>query len=133
MSITNHPFRMMVGKEIADQVRSWRFLKLLGIITLTCMGWLYTVLTLSGRTLGQLTMEQLHGAIPSPLPLRQSLLVAWPQLTGLIAATVVCFAVSYVSFMRKEVCFRQKGRNAAPGGCFPVSGAARNSRIGGVR
>jgi len=50
-----------------------------------------------------LTMEQVHGAIPSPLPLGQSLIVVWPQLTGLIAATVVCFALSYVSFMRREV------------------------------
>jgi ABC-2 type transport system permease protein len=44
-----------------------------------------------------------QGAIPSPLPLGQSLLVAWPQLTGLIAATVVCFALSYILFMRREV------------------------------
>ena len=62
-----------------------------------------TLLMPSVRSLGPLTMEQVHGAIPSPLPFGQSLLVVWPQLTGLIAATVVCFALSYVSFMRKEV------------------------------
>ncbi|WP_106831773.1 ABC transporter permease [Parabacteroides pacaensis] len=62
-----------------------------------------TLLMPSVRSLGPLTMEQLHGAIPSPLPLGQSLLVVWPQLTGLIAATVVCFALSYASFMRKEI------------------------------
>ena len=62
-----------------------------------------TLLMPSVRSLGPLTMEQVHGAIPSPLPLGQSLLVVWPQLTGLIAATVVCFALSYVSLMRKEV------------------------------
>ena len=62
-----------------------------------------TFLMPSVRSLGPLTMEQVHGAIPSPLPLGQSLLVVWPQLTGLIAVTVVCFALSYVSFMRKEV------------------------------
>ena len=50
----------------------------------------------SVRSLGPLTMEQVQGAIPSPLPLGQSLLVVWPQLTGLIAATVICFALSYV-------------------------------------
>ena len=42
-------------------------------------------------------------AIPSPLPLGQSLLVVWPQLTGLIAATVICFAISYIMFMRREI------------------------------
>ena len=62
-----------------------------------------TLLMPSVRSLGPLTMEQVHGAIPSPLPLGQSLLIVWPQLTGLIAATVICFALSYGSFMRKEI------------------------------
>ena len=62
-----------------------------------------TLLMPSVRSLGPLTMEQVHGAIPSPLSLGQSMLVVWPQLTGLIAATVVCFALSYSAFMRKEI------------------------------
>ncbi len=62
-----------------------------------------TLLMPSVRSLGPLTMEQVHGAIPSPLPLGQSLMVVWPQLTGLIAITVICFALSYASFMRKEI------------------------------
>lgn len=62
-----------------------------------------TLLVPSVRSLGPLTMQQTYGAIPSPLPLGQSLLIVWPQLTGLIAATVVCFGLSYMSFMRKEI------------------------------
>lgn len=62
-----------------------------------------TLLVPSVRSLGPLTMQQAYGAIPSPLPLGQSLLIVWPQLTGLIAATLVCFALSYISFMRKEI------------------------------
>lgn len=62
-----------------------------------------TLLMPSVRSLGPLTMEQVYGTIPSPLPLGQSLLLVWPQVTGLIAATLVCFALSYVSFMRKEI------------------------------
>lgn len=62
-----------------------------------------TLLMPSVRSLGPLTMEQVYGAIPSPLPLGQSLLVVWPQLTGLVAATVLCFALSYFSFMRREI------------------------------
>ena len=57
----------------------------------------------SVRSLGPLMMEQVQGAIPSPLPLGQSLLVIWPQLTGLIAVTILCFALSYVMFMRREI------------------------------
>ncbi|PYI55022.1 ABC transporter permease [Paenibacillus flagellatus] len=62
-----------------------------------------TLLVPSVRSLGPLTMEQIVGAIPSPLPLGQSLLLVWPQLTGLIAATVVTFAISYALFMRQEI------------------------------
>jgi ABC-2 type transport system permease protein len=62
-----------------------------------------TLLMPSVRSLGPLSMEQVQGAIPSPLPLGQSLLIVWPQLTGLIAATATCFALSYFAFMRKEV------------------------------
>lgn len=62
-----------------------------------------TLLIPSVRSLGPLTMEQLQGAIPSPLPLGQSLLIVWPQLTGLLAAIVLCFAASYYAFMRKEI------------------------------
>lgn len=62
-----------------------------------------TILTPSVRSLGPLTIEQLHGAIPGPLPLGQSLLVIWPQITGLIAITALCFTLSYMFFMRREI------------------------------
>jgi ABC-2 type transport system permease protein len=62
-----------------------------------------TLLMPSVRSLGPLTMEQIQGAIPSPLPIGQSLLLVWPQVTGLVAATIVCFALSYVAFMRMEI------------------------------
>lgn len=62
-----------------------------------------TMLTPSVRSLGPLTMEQVYGAIPSPLPLGQSLLLIWPHVTGLIAATAVCFGLAYVLFMRQEI------------------------------
>lgn len=62
-----------------------------------------TLLMPAIRSLGPLTMEQMQGAIPSPLPLSQSLLLVWPQVTGLIAATLLCFAASYFSFMKREI------------------------------
>lgn len=61
------------------------------------------LLSPSERSLGLLTVEQQVGAIDGPLPLGQSLLLIWPQLTGLIAATLICFAISYISFMRQEI------------------------------
>ena len=62
-----------------------------------------TLLMPSVRSLGPITMEQMAGAIPSPLSFKESLLIVWPQVSGLIAATVACFALSYYLFMRREV------------------------------
>lgn len=62
-----------------------------------------TILMPSVRSLGSLTMEQLYGTVPAPLPLGQSILIVWPQVTGLIAITVLCFVISYVSFMKREI------------------------------
>jgi ABC-2 type transport system permease protein len=38
-----------------------------------------------------------------PLPLAQSILVVMPHIVLLLAVTVVCFALSYVVFMRQEI------------------------------
>jgi len=62
-----------------------------------------TLLMPSVRSLGPVTMEQMAGAIPSPLPFKESLMIVWPQVSGLIAATVMCFALSYYLFMRREI------------------------------
>ncbi|CCQ94139.1 ABC-type transport system involved in multi-copper enzyme maturation, permease component [[Clostridium] ultunense Esp] len=62
-----------------------------------------TLLTPGVRSLGPLTMEQVYGTIPSPLPLTQSLLLIWPHVVGLIALSVLLFAVSFLLFMRQEV------------------------------
>ena len=56
------------------------------------------------RTLGFMLPQQMRGAIPNaPLPLDQSLLLIWPQVTGLIAGMIVVFAAAYVVFQREEV------------------------------
>jgi ABC-2 type transport system permease protein len=56
------------------------------------------------RGLGLLTAgEEISYMLPNPLSLGQSMLVIWPQLTALIALAAVCFAVSYVVFMRQEI------------------------------
>jgi ABC-2 type transport system permease protein len=62
-----------------------------------------TLLVPTVRSLGPLTMEQIVGAIPGPLPLGQSLLLVWTQITGLVASTIICFVFSYISFMKKEI------------------------------
>jgi ABC-2 type transport system permease protein len=62
-----------------------------------------TLLMPAVRSLGPITMEQMAGAIPSPLPFRESLMIVWPQVSGLIASTTGCFALAYYLFMRREI------------------------------
>lgn len=62
-----------------------------------------TLLTPNVRTLGPVLLEQVVGALEGVLPFGQSLLLIWPHLVGLLAGALICFAVSYVVFMRREV------------------------------
>jgi ABC-2 type transport system permease protein len=56
------------------------------------------------RTLGPIYIDQLQGAVMgSPLPFWDSVMVAWPQIVGLIAATILLFVGGYVVFQRQEV------------------------------
>jgi ABC-2 type transport system permease protein len=57
--------------------------------------------TTTPATVGQTI--QLGQQIPSQLSLDQSFLLIWPQLVGLVAMMVACFAAAYVLFMRQEV------------------------------
>jgi ABC-2 type transport system permease protein len=56
------------------------------------------------RALGPIYLVQLQGAVPgAPLPLGQSLVIAWPQVVGLVAGTIVLFIIGYIVFQRQEV------------------------------
>jgi len=58
----------------------------------------------STRSFGFVLPSQMQGALlGSPLPLGQSILLTWPHLTGLIALTVLLFALAYVLFQRQEI------------------------------
>jgi ABC-2 type transport system permease protein len=55
------------------------------------------------RFFGFVYLSQLVGALPAPLPTLQSFILVWPQLTGLVAATIVIFAIAYIAFQRQEI------------------------------
>jgi ABC-2 type transport system permease protein len=49
-------------------------------------------------------VTQLEGAVRGTLlPLSQSLLLVWPQFTGMLAVVILLFAGAYVLFQRQEV------------------------------
>ena len=43
------------------------------------------------------------GRMLTPLALGQSLLLTWPQTVSIIALAAICFAISYLGFMRQEI------------------------------
>lgn len=56
------------------------------------------------RALGPIYLSQIEGAVlGAPLPLGASVLIAWPQIVGLIATSILLFVVGYVVFQRQEV------------------------------
>ncbi|HEX2988298.1 MAG TPA: ABC transporter permease subunit [Chloroflexota bacterium] len=62
------------------------------------------ILDPSSRTLSPVVMaSEQQGMVAGILPLGQSLLLVWPHIVALIAETVICFAISYVKFMRQEI------------------------------
>ncbi|HCD71174.1 ABC transporter permease [Thermovirga lienii] len=61
------------------------------------------VLNPAVRILTPLTADRLQGLIPTPLSVGQSVMVVWPQLVVLCALSIICFGISYVAFMRKEI------------------------------
>ncbi|MDR1153625.1 MAG: ABC transporter permease [Bacteroidales bacterium] len=100
--------KAIMPSEIASEYQMLGFQRFILNLLRVAPGQLFndastTLLMPNVRSLGPLTMEQVQGAIPSPLPLGQSLLIVWSQLTALVAGTVIWFGLSYLSFMRREV------------------------------
>jgi ABC-2 type transport system permease protein len=62
------------------------------------------VLSPTTRALGPVFLDQLRGAVlGAPLPFAESVMIAWPQIVGLVASTIVLFVAGYVLFQRQEV------------------------------
>ena len=56
----------------------------------------------SQRSTGIIVSDQ-TGALPSELPLRESLLLAWWQLIAIVGGGIALFAAAYLGFLRQEV------------------------------
>ncbi len=55
------------------------------------------------RSLGIVSQSHAAYMVPNPLSLGQSILLVWPHITGLISLSAICFAASYILFMRQEI------------------------------
>ncbi len=100
---TLRPVQIGVVQELLAQAQLELLLTRLSPNTLYAEAML-ALLNPTTRALGFVLPMQLQGAVlGTPLPLRQSLLLIWPHLTGLIAATIVVFVLGYVVFQRREI------------------------------
>jgi len=65
------------------------------------------ILAPESRTISQMlslvTGDSINFALRTPLSLAQSLLSVWPQIMVTILLTIICFAISYIKFMREEI------------------------------
>jgi len=64
---------------------------------------IYAILIPTYRGIGFATLISATEIPTSPLSMGQSLLIVWPEVVGLIAMTLICFAISYIVFMKKEI------------------------------
>jgi ABC-2 type transport system permease protein len=65
------------------------------------------ILAPQARTISQLltlvTSDSVNFALNTPLSMAQSLLSVWPQIMITILLTIICFAISYIKFMKEEI------------------------------
>jgi ABC-2 type transport system permease protein len=61
------------------------------------------LLTPIATGLGAVTTAQANFIVANPLSLGQCLLAIWPHLVTIVCLSVICFAASYIVFMRQEV------------------------------
>lgn len=55
------------------------------------------------KGLGAITYGDLAYMLPNPISLGQSLLAIWPHLVGMVSLSAICFAISYIIFMKQEI------------------------------
>jgi len=90
------PFFAQLGGQLT--------LMIMQVSPITLFWQIATILLVPGaRTLGQIFQSAAGGIPTSALPLGQSLLIVWPHMVGLLALTAICFAISYIKFMREEI------------------------------
>jgi len=97
------PIQYGFAEEIINQVHATQWFSRISPNTLFAEA-MVALLNPTIRSLGLILPTQMEGAIiGAPLPFSQSLALIWPHLTGLIAATILIFAVAYVLFQRQEI------------------------------
>ncbi len=93
------------GASIAEQIRNYNIeYSILRISPANLFGESISILLIPTARIFQLTTSNVTQGIPeNPLSLGQSLIQVWPQIVVITALAIICFAVSYILFMRQEI------------------------------
>jgi len=97
------------GASITEQVRNYTIdHSILRVSPSTLFSESVSILLLPSTGHLQLSVVSLattdvSSMIINPLSLSQSLLQVWPQLVAIVALAIICFAASYIVFMRQEI------------------------------
>lgn len=91
--------------SVADQIRNFNIGQgILRISPSTLFAESIAILLVPTARLFQPTLLNIVQTPPqNPLSLGQSLIQVWPQLVALVALAIICFAISYIIFMRQEI------------------------------
>jgi ABC-2 type transport system permease protein len=89
----------------AEQIRIYQ--TALNILRISPI-WLFyevtSVILIPNIRVFQPTVTNIAQGVPeNPLSLGQSLIQVWPQVVAIIAIAIICFALSYIIFMRQEI------------------------------
>jgi ABC-2 type transport system permease protein len=95
---------LFLGPSLVQVGQSAVSLAIMLVSPITLFWQVVTILLVpSARTLGQLAQGDSTMVPSSALSVGQSLLIVWPYLVSILMLTIICFAVSYIRFMREEI------------------------------
>jgi len=93
--------------SVADQIRNYNIdhaISRISPATLFTEAIVVILVPVGGNLLFRPLVESdISRMIKSPLSLGQSLIQVWPQLVVIVALAIICFAISYIIFMRQEI------------------------------
>lgn len=100
---TPDPLTLLLGLPDIEQIRTTQIVSRVSPNTLFGEA-VIAVLHPSTRALSLVLPSEMRGAVMgAPLPLDQSLILVWPQISGLAAAAILLFAATYIVFQRQEI------------------------------
>ncbi|MFZ3386340.1 MAG: ABC transporter permease [Candidatus Hydromicrobium sp.] len=106
-AIANAMVPLADNASVADQVRNYTIghsISRISPSTLFTEAIVILLVPVGGHLLFMPVLEaEVSQMIVNPLSIGQSLIQVWPQLVVIVALAIICFAISYIIFMRQEI------------------------------